>query len=41
MSMLKIDNLHVRAGDKQVLTGLSLEVGAGEVQAIMGPTGSG
>jgi len=41
MSMLKIDNLHVRAGDKQVLTGLSLEVAAGEVHAIMGPNGSG
>jgi Fe-S cluster assembly ATP-binding protein len=41
MSMLKIDNLHVRAGDKQVLNGLSLEVGAGEVHAIMGPNGSG
>ena len=41
MSMLKIENLHVRAGDKQVLTGLSLEVGAGEVHAIMGPNGSG
>ena len=41
MSMLKIDNLHVRAGDKQVLTGLSLEVAAGEVHAIMGPNGAG
>ncbi|HKQ16022.1 MAG TPA: Fe-S cluster assembly ATPase SufC [Steroidobacteraceae bacterium] len=41
MSMLKIDNLQVRAGDKQVLNGLSLEVGAGEVHAIMGPNGSG
>jgi Fe-S cluster assembly ATP-binding protein len=41
MSMLKIDNLHVRAGDKQVLNGVSLEVGAGEVHAIMGPNGSG
>jgi Fe-S cluster assembly ATP-binding protein len=39
--MLKIEGLHVRAGDKQVLTGLSLEVGAGEVHAIMGPNGSG
>ncbi|HEY7642058.1 MAG TPA: Fe-S cluster assembly ATPase SufC [Steroidobacteraceae bacterium] len=41
MSMLKIENLQVRAGDKQVLNGLSLEVGAGEVHAIMGPNGSG
>jgi Fe-S cluster assembly ATP-binding protein len=41
MSMLKIDDLHVRAGEKQVLNGLSLEVGAGEVHAIMGPNGSG
>jgi Fe-S cluster assembly ATP-binding protein len=39
--MLKIENLHVRAGDKQVLTGLNLEVAAGEVHAIMGPNGSG
>jgi Fe-S cluster assembly ATP-binding protein len=41
MSMLKVDNLQVRAGDKQVLHGVSLEVGAGEVHAIMGPNGSG
>lgn len=41
MSMLKIENLHVRAGDKQVLHGVSLEVPAGEVHAIMGPNGSG
>jgi Fe-S cluster assembly ATP-binding protein len=41
MSMLKIDNLHVRAGDKQVLHGVNLEVADGEVHAIMGPNGSG
>jgi Fe-S cluster assembly ATP-binding protein len=41
MSMLKVDNLHVRAGDKQVLNGISLEVATGEVHAIMGPNGSG
>ena len=41
MSMLKIDNLQVRDGDKQVLNGLSLEVADGEVHAIMGPNGSG
>ena len=39
--MLSIKNLHVRAGEKQVLTGLNLEVAAGEVHAIMGPNGSG
>ncbi len=39
--MLKIDNLHVRVHDQDILTGLSLEVKAGEVHAIMGPNGSG
>ncbi len=39
--MLSIKNLHALAGEKQVLHGLDLEVGAGEVHAIMGPNGSG
>ena len=39
--MLKIENLHARVGDKQVLSGLNLDVAAGEVHAIMGPNGSG
>ena len=39
--MLNIDNLHVRTGEADILKGLSLEVGAGEVHAIMGPNGSG
>ena len=41
--MLKIDNLHVRLEeeDKAILKGLSLEVPAGQVHAIMGPNGSG
>jgi Fe-S cluster assembly ATP-binding protein len=39
--MLSISNLHVRAGERQILNGLNLQVGAGEVHAIMGPNGSG
>jgi Fe-S cluster assembly ATP-binding protein len=39
--MLKIENLHVRVDDKDILKGLSLNVKAGEVHAIMGPNGSG
>jgi len=39
--LLQIDNLTVSVADKKVLQGLSLEVPAGEVHAIMGPNGSG
>ena len=39
--MLSIENLHARIGDREILKGLSLEVPAGEVHAIMGPNGSG
>jgi Fe-S cluster assembly ATP-binding protein len=39
--MLKIENLHARIGGKEILKGLSLEVKAGEVHAIMGPNGAG
>jgi len=41
--MLTIKNLHVRLQeeDKQILRGVDLHVGAGEVHAIMGPNGSG
>ena len=39
--MLEIKNLHARVGENEILRGLDLKVGAGEVHAIMGPNGSG
>ena len=39
--MLKIDNVFAKAGNKEILKGLSLEVKPGEVHAIMGPNGAG
>jgi Fe-S cluster assembly ATP-binding protein len=39
--MLSIHDLRVSVDDKEILNGIDLEVGAGEVHAIMGPNGSG
>src|SRR3954453_19125781 len=39
--MLEITNLHATIADKPILDGVSLDVPAGEVHAIMGPNGSG
>jgi len=39
--MLQINNLHATVGDTEILKGLSLEINAGEIHAIMGPNGAG
>ena len=39
--MLEIENLRAEVGGKQILSGLTLRVGAGEIHAIMGPNGAG
>jgi len=38
---LKIENLHAKIGDREILKGLNLEIPKGEVHAIMGKNGSG
>src|SRR5437763_7658682 len=41
MPHLEIRNLHVRAGEKEILKGLDLAVDKGQIHALMGPNGSG
>ena len=41
MSIMKIENLQAKIGDKQILKGLNLELEPGKVHAIMGPNGAG
>ena len=41
MNRLVIKDLHVSAGDKQILKGIDLEINEGEIHAIMGPNDNG
>ena len=41
MAFLEVKDLRVNIDDKEILSGLSLNVDKGEVHAIMGPNGSG
>lgn len=39
--LLKINNLYVNAGEKEILKGIDLKINKGEIHVIMGPNGSG
>lgn len=39
--LLKIENLYVSAGEKNILNGINLNINKGEIHVIMGPNGSG
>lgn len=41
MQMLKIENLYAGVEDAKIINGLSLDIPAGEVHAVMGPNGAG
>ncbi|MBR4470349.1 MAG: Fe-S cluster assembly ATPase SufC [Erysipelotrichaceae bacterium] len=41
MEKLEIRDLHVSAGEKEILKGIDLTVNKGEIHAIMGPNGNG
>ena len=41
MAELEIKDLHVKREGKEILKGVNLKTGPGQVHAIMGPNGSG
>ncbi len=41
MELLKIEDLYVNAGEKEILKGINLNIKKGEIHVIMGPNGSG
>ena len=41
MELLKIKNLYVNAGEKEIIKGLNLTINKGEIHVIMGPNGAG
>lgn len=41
MNVLKIEDLHVRVEEKEILKGINLEIKENEIHALMGPNGGG
>ena len=39
--LLEIKNLHATVGGKEILKGIDLSIGEGEIHAVMGPNGAG